>query len=424
VPVSLTVLLVVAAVVLLAFGIGSTGGALRFLGGGFALLVAIAATAATIGLVWLGQKNHWTSDGPGMLGVMIALVVCAIVAAAGWISVFGIATSAAAPVNALPDAPPDSKRVLRLLGFALLAIAVLGQGLTAFLGRGRAAHSTPVVAVSFANGGPHLVTVDATGTLVDWDLHSKREGRRRTIPELAGVTELFVDSTVETGFAIANGKAVRFAPFGNAPVETIPDARHIARSGQVVIARGQALLFVSHDDWTRPPYREMAWPEPILAVAARDMFVAVADRASITLLDGRVNSVRTIASVPAPGAIAALEVLYEGTVLAFDGSGAGWAIDLRRRVAEPLAAKASLVAGAAHVFFVREREVSEYDPRKKTAVPVAKIGSGARSIDTWGEHVAFGLDDGEVVLGTHTGGGAGTGAKLETERLTAARPGQ
>jgi uncharacterized membrane protein len=86
VPISLTVLLVLAGVVLLAFGIGSTRGAIRFLSGGVALLIAIAASAATIGLFWLGQKNNWTSDGPGALFVMIAVVVCAIVAAVGWIS--------------------------------------------------------------------------------------------------------------------------------------------------------------------------------------------------------------------------------------------------------------------------------------------------------------------------------------------------
>lgn len=401
--------------VLLAFGVASTGGALRFLGGGIALLIAVAGTAATIGLFWLGQKNDWSSDGPGMLFVMIALVVCAIMAGVGWLFVFGIAATAAAPIDALPHASRDSKRMLRRLGFALLATAAVGQGITAFARRGRAAHSSPVVAVSFAHGRPHLVTVDAAGTLVDWDLHSKREERRRTIPELAGATEVFIDSTVESGFAIANGKAVRFAPFGHAPVETIPDARHIARSGHVVIARDQALLFVSPSDWTKPPYREFAWPGPILALAANDDLVAVADDASVSLFDGRLNSVRRQGRVPAPGAIITMEVLYDGIVLAFDGKGAGWRIDVRRGVSEPLAARASLVAGAKHVWLVSGRQVAEYDLRKKTVSPLGKIGSGARSIDTWGDHVAFGFEDGEVVLGTRTA------TKLETQRLSTPR---
>lgn len=412
-PISLTVLLVMAAVLLLAFGVGSTGGALRFLSGGAALLIAIASTMGTTYLFWIGQKANWTSDGPGMLGVMIAVVVGAIVAVVAWMVVFGVALTAAAPVDALPDAPRDFKRMLRLLGVTLLAVAVIGQGVTAFVRRGRAPHSSPVVGVSFATGRARLVTLSADGTLVDWDLHSKRESGRETVPELAGATELFVDATGEHGYAVANGVAVRFAPFADTAVERIPDARHIARGAMVVIAREQALLFVSHSDWKTPPHRELAWPEPILAIAAKDMFVAVAGRASVSLLDGRWNAVRTIGSVPAPGVITRLDVLYEGIVLAFDGGGAGWAIDVRRGVAEPLAARASLVAAGKNVFFVAGREVSEYDRREKTATPVATIGPRARSMDTWGEQVAIGFEGGEVVLGTRAGG------KLETERLTA-----
>jgi hypothetical protein len=226
------------------------------------------------------------------------------------------------------------------------------------------------------------------------------------------VTELVTDS--DYGYAIVEGQAVRFAPFADAPVEKAPDAAHVGRSGHVVIARERALLFASESDWTKT-YRELAWSEPILAIAANDDFVAVADRASVTLLDGRLNSVRTHASVPAPGVISGLEVLRDGSVLAFDGSGAGWTIDFRRRLSQPLAGKASLIAAGHHVFYVFGREVSEYDARKKTATPVGRIGSGARSVDTWGEYVAFGLESGEVVLGTRRGG------KLETLRLVATR---
>lgn len=411
-PISLTILLVLAGVALLAFGFGSIGGALRFLSGGAALVVAILATAATVYLFWIGQKAHWTSDGPGMLFVMIAIVVCAIAAVLGWMFVFGIAATVFAPVESLPDAPAGVKRVLRLLGFAALAIAAAGQGITAYTGRGRAAHSAPVVAVSFAGGRERLVTVDAAGTLVDWDLQSKREARRETRPELAGVTELFVDAAAARGFAIANGKALTFVPFADTPVDTIPGARHIAGGASVVIATERALLFAPYSNWPLPPDRELAWTEPITAVAARDMFVAVADPVKVSLLDGRRDYLRVMASVPAPGPIRALEVLSDGTVIALDGGGAGWTIDVRRGVTEPLA-EASLVAGARLVFLVAGRAVSEYHPQKKTTTRVATIGSGTRAIDTWDKYLAFGLEDGEVVLGTRTG------ATLETERLTA-----
>src|SRR2546421_7236009 len=127
-------------------------------------------------------------------------------------------------------------------------------------------------------------------------------------------------------------------------------------------------------------------------MAAKDRFVAVADRASISLLDGRPGYVvQTLGRVAAPGAITGLEVQRDGIVLALDGSGAGWAINVHRGVAEPLAGKVSLVASAGYVFLVSGREVSEYDPHRKRATRVATIGSGARSIDTRGEDVAFGF---------------------------------
>jgi hypothetical protein len=408
VPLSLTLLLVLAGVVLLAFGIGSTGGALRLLGGGAALLVALAASAATLGLFWLGHKANWTSDGPGMLFVMIALVVCAIVAAVGWLFVFGIATRAAAPLDRLPDAPGGAKRVLRLVGFALLALAAVGQGVAAFQRRGRAAHAAPVVAVSFDASRPRLLTLDAGGTLVEWDLRLKREDRRWTRPELAGATAFLV--AADRGYAIANGSAFRFEPFSDRPVETIAGARHLALGGCCVVIAKEQALSASYRGSTEPA-TELAWAEPIRALAAKGDYVAVADRAQVSLLDGRVPSLRTHASVAAPGAITALEVLYDGTVLALDGNGSGWTIDVRRGASEPLAGKASLIAAGQKVFFVSGRELSEYHARPKTVERVAAIGSGARSLDSDGQHVALGFESGEVVLGTRFG------PKFEAQRL-------
>ena len=328
--------------------------------------------------------------------------------------VFGIAarTGQHTPIDALPSARGGAQRVLRRAGFAILAIAVIGQGVSAIARRGRSAHTGPVVAVSFTDKSS-LVTVDAAGTLVEWNLSSKRESRRWTIPAIAGATELFIDGYSGSGFGIVNGEAVRFSPLQRAaPVETIAGGRHVVRGAAVVVARDRALLFVADSDWTKPPLHELPWPEPILAIAAREMFVAVADRASVTLLDGRPGYVRTIASVPAPGTISGVEVLPDGMLLAFDASGTAWAIEARRGLVEPLATRVSLAAAGKQVVLVSGREVLGYDPRKKTATSLARIASGARSIGTRGDRIALGFDDGEVVLATRRG------AKLETIRLT------
>lgn len=47
------------------------------------------ATVVAVGLFQVGSKNQWTSDGPGMLGVMVALGVFGLLAVAALSAVFG-----------------------------------------------------------------------------------------------------------------------------------------------------------------------------------------------------------------------------------------------------------------------------------------------------------------------------------------------
>ncbi|MDD1713496.1 MAG: hypothetical protein LUQ69_10060 [Methanoregulaceae archaeon] len=58
-------------------------------------LMALLATAATIGLFMVGQKAHWTSDGPGMLFIMIGIGVSAMVALGLWFATLAQATAPA-----------------------------------------------------------------------------------------------------------------------------------------------------------------------------------------------------------------------------------------------------------------------------------------------------------------------------------------
>ena len=69
--------LIVGAVIgLLAWVTMSQNGVVRIIGkiitGGLTLL----SLAGMILFFWVGQKAHWTSDGPGMLFIMIGVVAC------------------------------------------------------------------------------------------------------------------------------------------------------------------------------------------------------------------------------------------------------------------------------------------------------------------------------------------------------------
>lgn len=74
----------------------------RYLARGVAVVIALAAAAAMIGLIAIGQKAHWTSDGPGMLLIMLGIPICGIVA---WFFGMMAITTTANSEGTNPDTP-------------------------------------------------------------------------------------------------------------------------------------------------------------------------------------------------------------------------------------------------------------------------------------------------------------------------------
>ncbi len=79
------VLLVLAAVI----SQSPNSGALRTIGRFVTALFALGSTAVAGLLFWVGMKAHWTSDGPGMLLVMIGIVFFGVVAFVSWSTLLG-----------------------------------------------------------------------------------------------------------------------------------------------------------------------------------------------------------------------------------------------------------------------------------------------------------------------------------------------
>ena len=70
-------------------------------------LLAIASTAAAVGLIMVGNHAHWTSDGPGMLLIMIAIGVFGFAALGLWKLFLAILYGTpAGPPAPLPEFPP------------------------------------------------------------------------------------------------------------------------------------------------------------------------------------------------------------------------------------------------------------------------------------------------------------------------------
>ena len=73
-------LLIAGALVLLIWALVSKHSIVRTLARIFTGFLALASSAATVALFMVGQKAHWTSDGPGMLVVMVGILFCGIFA--------------------------------------------------------------------------------------------------------------------------------------------------------------------------------------------------------------------------------------------------------------------------------------------------------------------------------------------------------
>jgi hypothetical protein len=73
-------LVIAGALTLLIWALVSKYAIVKTLARMFTGLLALASAAATVFLFWVGQQAHWTSDGPGMLLIMIGIALCGILA--------------------------------------------------------------------------------------------------------------------------------------------------------------------------------------------------------------------------------------------------------------------------------------------------------------------------------------------------------
>lgn len=73
-------LLIAGVLVLLIWALVSKHSILRTLARIFTGLLALASAGATAFLFKVGQQAHWTSDGPGMLLIMVGILFCGLLA--------------------------------------------------------------------------------------------------------------------------------------------------------------------------------------------------------------------------------------------------------------------------------------------------------------------------------------------------------
>lgn len=151
-------------------------GALGGIGRLALLLLAVAATAIAIALFLQGQSMRWTSEGPGILLVMIGLAASALMTVSLWVVTVKTFVKWRQSSSRLDEAgqatrgPRAASGVI--LGAVLLVCAVSGGSAWYRAKRDKPAHDAAVAAVRFVDGKDSAVSIDVDGVLKIWTLTS------------------------------------------------------------------------------------------------------------------------------------------------------------------------------------------------------------------------------------------------------------
>lgn len=170
--------------VILLWGIFSGKAVFRILAGLLAGGIALAGFAGAVGLIQVGQRAHWTSDGPGMLLIMLGIPVCGVIGL-----VFGSLTLKAffresRPASALEgelqsgqDSNPalmDATTRNRVMAWIVGGLVLFIAASSAFEHRaGKPSHDAGIRALHHYQPGG-LASLDGAGVLKLWQVSGRR----------------------------------------------------------------------------------------------------------------------------------------------------------------------------------------------------------------------------------------------------------
>ncbi len=323
-----------AAVLTLAVWGAWQGGAIGWIGRAVLVVLTLVFTAIAVALLWTAQKMHWTSDGPGMLLILMGLVLSALLA-------FGLGTAtikararrrradteARGPAVVETGRRPASAR--RAMPIAVLALCVIASGWYGWHAlRNKPAHDAAIVAARFPAGKEQAWSMDVDGGLAIWSLTSTlpagnqaaspyrldarvavpcvprcrdmwvaSDGRHIAVLEGTGVTLLEVDTSQRQARALYK-------------VSDATSAVAVPMTAEFIVVSPQGLR------WFRPataqPIATLPWKTRIVAIdAAAGGAVAFADETGKVML----------ARAPGEAVVALGTVSFAVSALSFNGEG-------------------------------------------------------------------------------------------------------
>jgi hypothetical protein len=299
---------------------------------GFAIAVtgalALGASIAVFSLFALGRQMRWTSDGPGILGVVLALILCGTFMLLAWNGVWRQLRT--------PRGGPGTLRT----GLALLVVGVLGAAVSGEQQRraGKPSHDVEVVGLAFDDASDVLYSLDHAGTLKAWDAATGAAERTWVEPALAGATRLEIAPGGRRALVTGAGDA-RILDLDGADaklvVSVLPGV-HLAtfvRDDRLALARDAQLEIVGLRAG-EAPLQEISFDARIDALASAGGTLAVATSdATVTLLDSDGEPVGPRVALAAP--VRRLSVSPEGVrVVAVTAEQQAWVIARDAAIAE------------------------------------------------------------------------------------------
>jgi len=211
--VQLSLLILIVFVVLL-WGVTSGRGVFRVLASLVSGTIGLAGFAGAAGLIWIGQKAHWTSDGPGMLLIMIAIPVSGAV---------GLVFSSVALKAMLSEPTPtpgseparqagqgDASLGLplavrnRMMSWIVSGLLVLFVGSSVYDHRaGKPSHDARILVLhAYQPGG--LASLDGQGVLKLWSIPGRGHRATRVLSVDASPSDLVVTPDAQVAFVRTN----------------------------------------------------------------------------------------------------------------------------------------------------------------------------------------------------------------------------
>ena len=266
---------------------------------GFAIAVtlalAIGASVAVFSLFSLGRQMRWTSEGPGILGVVLVLILCGSFMLLAWNGVWRQLRR-----------PRGGTWTLRA-GLLMLGVGVAGAAASGVQHQriSRPSHDVEIVALAFDAAGERLLSLDRDGTLKIWDADDGDPVGSWHDPSLASAARLEIAPGGRHALvAGAGGVRVVDLDAGSraSPVAHFAEASAGAflGDGTIALARGRQVAIVAVRAGGKP-LRTLEFGAKIEALASAGGTLAVATRdgsVSLAASDGDGPVVRI--ELPAP----------------------------------------------------------------------------------------------------------------------------